>query len=186
MTDLHADVSGSSVVVRAELPVDRERGLEVERIAFQQARDGEDADDIVEAIQAVRDEAGSFALVAELDGVIVGHVQFSRAWIGESPLVILGPVGVLPVFQQRGIGSTLIRSGLEEAARRGEPGVVLLGDPRFYGRFGFVAGSTFGLRNPQVGVRPNGFVILEEHFMIAPLDEHVGSLVGPVRWSSAL
>jgi len=49
-----------------------------------------------------------------------------------------------------------------------------------------VAASTFGLRNPQVGVQPNGFVILEEHFMIVPLDERAESLVGPVRWSSAL
>jgi predicted N-acetyltransferase YhbS len=89
------------------------------------------ADDIVEAIRAVRDEAGSFALVAELDEVIVGHVQFSWASVGDSPLVILGPVGVLPDHQRRGIGSKLIRRGLEEAQGRGEPAVILLGDPRF-------------------------------------------------------
>ena len=67
------------MTIRPELPEDREQGLEVERHAFQQARDGAPADDIVEAIRSVRDEEGSFALVAELDGLIVGHVQFSRA-----------------------------------------------------------------------------------------------------------
>jgi putative acetyltransferase len=118
--------------------------------------------------------------------VIVGHVQFSRAWVGDSPLVILGPVAVLSDHQRRGIGSKLIRRSLEEAQGRGEPAVILLGDPRFYRRFGFVAGSTFGLRNPQVGVQPNGFVILEDHFMIVPLDERAESLVGPVQWSPAL
>lgn len=186
MTDRHGDVAAASVTVRPELPVDRELALEVERLAFRHERDGEEADDIVEAIRTVRDEAGSFALVAKLDEVIVGHVQFSRAWIGDSPLVILGPVGVLPDYQRRGIGSKLIRQGLEAAAARAEPAVILLGDPRFYERFGFVAGSTLGLQNPHVGVQPNGFVILEEHFMIAPVDERAESLVGPVRWSPAL
>jgi putative acetyltransferase len=173
------------LTVRHELPEDRDHALEVERLAFQQARDGDEADDIVEAIRAVRDEEGSFALVAEFDGAIVGHVQFSRAWIGDSPIVILGPVGVLPDHQRRGIGSELIRRGLKGAQGRGEPAVVLLGDPSFYRRFGFVGGSTFGLRNPQVGIQPS-FVILEEHLMIVPLNERAESLVGPVRWSSAL
>jgi hypothetical protein len=59
MTD--GDDAGVSVTIRSELPVDRELTLEVERLAFQQARDGNEADDIVEAIRAVRDEAGSFA-----------------------------------------------------------------------------------------------------------------------------
>jgi putative acetyltransferase len=95
-------------------------------------------------------------------------------------------MGVRPDYQGRGIGSELIYCGLDEARGRGEPAVILLGDPNFYRRFGFVAASTFGLRNPEVGVQPNGFVILEEHFMIVPLDERAESLVGPVRWSSAL
>jgi predicted N-acetyltransferase YhbS len=173
------------MTVRSELPEDRDNALDVELLAFHQARKSDAVDDIVEAIRAVRDEEGSFALIAEHDGVIVGHVQFSRAWIGDSPLVVLGPMGVRPDYQGRGIGSELIRRGLNEAHGRGEPAVVLLGDPNFYRRFGFVAASTFGLRSPQV-VQPNGFVILEEHFMIVPLDDRADSLVGPVRWSSAL
>ncbi len=174
------------MTVRPELPRDREASLEVERLAFQRARDGGEADDIVEAIRSIRDEEGSFALIAQLDGEIVGHVQFSRAWVGDDSLVVLGPVGVLPDHQRRGIGSELIRRGLDEARGRGEPAVLLLGNPTFYRRFGFVAGSTFGLRNPHLGVQPNGFVIQEEDFMIIALDDRADSLVGPVRWSSAL
>jgi GNAT superfamily N-acetyltransferase len=59
--------------------------------------------------------------------VIVGDVQFSRAWIGDSHLVVLGPMGVRPDHQGRGIGSELIHRGLDEARGRGEPAVVLLG-----------------------------------------------------------
>jgi len=101
-------------------------------------------------------------------------------------------MGVRPDHQGRGIGSELIRCGLNEAYDCGEPAVVLLGNPNFNRRFGFVAASTFGLRNPKVGVQPNGFVILEEHFMIVPLDERAESLSAPFdgvprcRYSQAL
>ena len=50
----------------------------------------------------MRDLEGSFALVAEDDGGIVGHVQMSRAWIGETPALSLGPIGVLPARQAEG------------------------------------------------------------------------------------
>ena len=73
------------MTIRPELPEDRGNALDVERLAFLQARNGDAVEDIVEAIRAVRDEEGSFALVAERDGWIVGHVQFSRAWIGDNP-----------------------------------------------------------------------------------------------------
>jgi len=174
------------VIVRPELPRDRPSAFEAERLAFQAARGGEPADDIISGIGAVQDMDGSFALVAEIDGEVVGHVQFSRAWIGETPALLLGPIGVHPEAQRRGIGSTLVRAGLDEARARNEAAVILLGDPRFYSRFGFVSGSTVGLRNPAVGVQPNGFVISEGHFMIALLEGCAEALVGRVRWDPAL
>src|SRR5438105_2136185 len=80
-----------------------------------------------------------------------------------------------------------IRAGLEEGGRRGAHAVVLLGSPRFCGRCGLVAAAEFGLRNPAAGVQPNGFVIREEDFMIAPLDpDRAAALAGPVRWHPAL
>jgi putative acetyltransferase len=176
----------SFVLVRLETQADHDSALEVERLAFQGARGGEPADDIVAAIKTIREEQVSFALVAERAAAIVGHVQFSRAWVGESPVVLLGPIGVHPDSQGAGIGSALVRAGLEEATKRGEAAVVLLGAPDFYSRFGFVAGATFGLRNPAVGVQPDGFVVREEDFMIAPLDARAHSLAGRVRWTEAL
>ena len=92
------------MTVRSELPEDRDNALDVERLAFQQARNGDAVEDIVEAIRAVRDEEGSFGLVAELDGVIVGHVQFSRAWIGDSHLVVLGPMGSVRITRDGASG----------------------------------------------------------------------------------
>jgi putative acetyltransferase len=163
-------------IVRAEEPRDRDASLEVERLAF-------GSDEERDIVVAVRDEEGSFALVAEADGEVVGHVQFSRAWIGETAVLALGPVGVLPDRQRRGIGSELIRAGLAESRSRGEAAVILLGDPAFYPRFGFEPGSALGLANPYAGVRPDGFEIAEEDFMVAMLAD--ARLAGQLRWHPA-
>jgi putative acetyltransferase len=152
--------------------------LEVERAAFGRSVEP----DIVEAI---RDEADSFALVASIGATIVGHVQLSRAWIGEEPVVALGPIAVEPDRQRRGIGSALVTAALEEAARRGERAVILLGDPEYYGRLGFVPGSHLGLRNPYAGTIEDGFTIEEADFQMALLDDRATGLTGRVRWHAA-
>ena len=165
--------------IRPEEPRDRDAALAVERLAF-------GSDEEVAIVEAVRDDPGSFALVADDEGDIVGHVQCSRAWIGEESVVALGPVGVVPRRQGQGIGSALIRGAVDRARELGEPAVILLGSQRFYPRFGFEPGSRFGLRNPFTGVRnPDGFVVAEEDFMLAVLDDRARRLHGEVRWHRA-
>jgi hypothetical protein len=83
--------------VRLEEPGDCDASLEVERLAF-----GSDQEPSI--VEAVRDEEGSFALVAEEDGTLVGHVQLSRAWMGETPVLGLGPIGVVPERQRSTFG----------------------------------------------------------------------------------
>ncbi len=130
---------------------------------------------------AVRDDEGSFALVAVDGEDLVGHVQFSRGWIGHTSVIALGPIGVLPERQRGGIGSALIRAGFEEARARGERVVMLLGDAGYYGRFGFAPALSLGIRNPFAGVDAGDFVIAEEDFQLAFLEGEV-SLAGVVRW----
>ncbi len=166
--------------MRLEQNADREAALEVERAAF-----GSDQEPGI--VRAVRDEEGSFALVAEEAGTVLGHLQFSRAWIGDAPVLALGPIGVLPDRQGTGIGSALMRAGLEEARAREEAAVLLFGDPAFYRRFGFEPGVTIGVPNPYAGqVLPDGIVVTEENFLLVRLDEQAGSLSGEVRCHPAL
>ena len=165
--------------IRLEQPPDRAASIDVERAAFES-----DAEATI--VVAVRDEEGSFALVAEDEvGGLVGHVQLSRAWIGADPVLALGPVSVLPDRQGKGIGRALMDAAAAEARKRDEIAVILLGDPGLYPRFGYQPASRFGLRNPFTGVQPDGFVIGEEDFMILPLDERASSLAGEVRWHPA-
>jgi putative acetyltransferase len=92
---------------------------------------------IVDALRA--DNALTLSLVAESEGRVVGHIAFSAVAIGDhgQGWYALGPVGVLPSWQRRGIGSELVRRGLDCLRELGAEGCVLLGEPSFYGRFGF-------------------------------------------------
>jgi putative acetyltransferase len=75
----------------------------------------------------------------------------------------LAPVAVLPEFQRQGIGAALIRRGLEECSALGSGGVVVVGDPLYYARFGFLPASRFGLRCE--------YDVPEEVFMALPAGE---------------
>ncbi|MCG8438811.1 MAG: N-acetyltransferase [Pseudomonadales bacterium] len=93
-------------------------------------------------VDALRDEGVlSLSLVAEMDGELVGHVAFSPVTLssGASHWYGLGPVSVLPEWQGKGVGSQLVLAGLDALKAQGAHGCVLLGDPNWYKRFGFVA-----------------------------------------------
>ena len=167
------------MIVRPERPDDRPISIEVERAAFGRSLEA----DIVEA---VRDEPGSFALVADDDGAVIGHVQMSRAWVGDDEVLALGPIGVAPDHQGDGVGGALVLAALEEGRRRDEAAVILLGSPDYYGRLGFQPGATLGLANPFAGAHEEGFVIEERDFQVAVLDpERAARVAGEVRWHSA-
>jgi predicted N-acetyltransferase YhbS len=88
--------------------------------------------------------------VIEVDGKIVSHIMYSRAEIkadnGQTvPIMIFGPVSVLPEMQGRGYGSAIIRHTLNRAAELGCGAVAITGNPDYYRRFGFVSGSSVGI-----------------------------------------
>ena len=89
-------------------------------------------------------------LVAELDGEIVGYCISTRGTVdATTPVLGLGPIAVAPERQRDGIGSALVRETIRIAEAHGEGLLVLLGDPGYYGRFGFVAGSELGVDSPE-------------------------------------
>jgi putative acetyltransferase len=97
--------------------------------------DGDEAE-LVEALR--RDNVLSVSLVAELGHTVVGQVAFSPAQASDgSRWYALGPVAVLPAHQRAGIGSTLVRAGLQAIPELGASGCILVGDPAYYARFGF-------------------------------------------------
>lgn len=132
--------------VRGERESDGASIFEIEAAAFERRNEA----NLVEALRRSADPY--LALVAEERGRIVGHIVFSPVEIESSsamPRVAgLAPVAVAPAHQGRGIGSALVRAGLERCREVGWRAVFLIGAPAYYGRFGFLlaapGGFTYG------------------------------------------
>ena len=78
------------------------------------------------------------SLIAEQDGEMVGHAAFSPAMVGGTGGWFgLGPISVRPDRHRKGIGSILLKAGLDRLRETGALGCVLVGDPAFYGKLGF-------------------------------------------------
>ena len=132
---------------------------------------------LVELLHAANKALAS--LVAMDDGQVLGHVLFSSVTIdplqADFNAVGLAPVAVLPDHQRQGIGSRLIREGLERCRQAGYVAVVVLGDPHYYSRFGFKRASHYGLRNEYNA---------DEHFMALELKEGaLRDLQGVVKYA---
>ncbi|GBC63350.1 N-acetyltransferase [Desulfonema ishimotonii] len=100
----------------------------------------------------------ALSLVAETGGHVVGHIAFSEVTINGEHLSWYGlaPLSVDPGFQNQGIGSELMRAGLHAIREMGARGCVLVGEPQFYGRFGFTSEKALTMK----GVPPEYFLIL--------------------------
>ena len=88
--------------------------------------------------------------VAEADGILVGHIIYSKAKVvtadsREIEVLTFGPLSVLPAYKRKGIGSALVRHSIADARRLGYRAIVIYGHPDYYPRFGFGRGSDFGI-----------------------------------------
>ncbi len=134
-----------SIVIRPESPDDLDAIRRVVAAAFESEAQAK----LVDRIRASPEYVPEMALVAEVDGEIVGHVMVSYAVIrnddGDRRISMLSPLAVLPEFQRAGIGSALVRASLAVAEAHGEPMVILEGSPAYYGRFGFEHSIKYGI-----------------------------------------
>lgn len=139
------------IIVRDESEADVPAVRQLNELAFGQPQEAS----LVEALRAAAHPHVS--LVAVESGEVVGHIFFSPVSIepeeSVSPKAVnapmsmgLAPMAVLPQHQRRGIGSQLVREGLQACRRLGCGVVVVLGHPEYYPRFGFVPASRKGLR----------------------------------------
>ncbi len=154
--------------IRDEEPADRAAIREVVTAAFGQPLEA----DLVDRLRAEGDSV--LSLVAMEEGRVVGHVLFSRM---SAPFRALGlaPVAVMPDRQRAGIGSRLIRIGLERAAEDGWQAVFVLGDPAFYRRFGFDADQASGFSSPYAG----------PHLMVLALGGALPAMTGEIAYAPA-
>jgi len=145
-------------MIRSESPEDHPAVRRVLELAFGSSSEAD-------LVDALRDQAyPHISLIAEAEGEIVGHIFFSPVSI-ESPegsfaAMGLAPMAVLPDYQNKGIGSELVRAGLNECRRIGHEVIVVLGHPKYYPRFGFGPASTKGIRS-EYDVPDDVFMVAE-------------------------
>lgn len=151
------------VTIRPETPADHAAVHELNRRAFAQAAEA----DLVDALR--RNASPHLSLVAEAQDRIIGHIFFSpvdifpvQAVSQAAPISVMGlaPMAVHPERQQQGIGSKLVREGLQACRRMGVQAVVVLGHPAYYPRFGFQPATAFGLRS-EYDVPMEAFMAME-------------------------
>jgi len=129
-----------NIEIRNEIPADMPAIEAVTISAFLNApHAGHHEQFIVSALR--RDGQLLVSLVALAEGKMIGHVAVSPVSLsgGAPGWCGLGPISVLPGYRRRGVGARLMREALRTLREKGAAGCVVLGEPAYYGRFGFAA-----------------------------------------------
>ncbi len=131
-------------------------------------------------LRAGRAPARGLSFVAADDaGQVIGSVRLWEVAVGsDRTALLLGPLAVHPDQRQQGIGGALMRHALRIAAKRGHAAVLLVGDPAYYGRFGFTAEKTAKLWLPGLADRSR---LLGHEFVSGALDGARGSIRAPKK-----
>ncbi len=156
---LHAFGSGECTInIRPERPEDVAQVRVINEQAFEQPAEANIVDKMRQACP------DCLSLVAEDGKDAVGHILFSPVVVETSGRRVTGmglaPMAVLPDRQRQGIGTRLVKRGLEILRERGCPFVIVLGHPGYYPRFGFQRASNHGLSSQWEGVPDEAFMVL--------------------------
>ncbi len=147
------------IVIRAETADDIAAVREVNNRTFGRAAEGFVVDLLREACP------DAVSLVADEGGKILGHIFFSPVLVTREGKVVLegmglAPLVVVPERQRQGIGSMLVRAGIDAMRERSCPFVIVLGHREYYPRFGFTLASGRGLVSQWDGVPDEAFMVL--------------------------
>ncbi len=160
------------------LPESKHSFYDVKRInddAFKREDEGR----LIEALRSTVGFIPELSLLAYENSLPVGHILFSKIKIETQSSVIetlaLAPMAVIAKQQKQGIGSQLVLEGLRLAKELGFNGVIVLGHPQYYPRFGFEPASKFGIKPP--------FECPDEVFMALELQSGAfANVAGTVRY----
>ncbi|MCI9616465.1 MAG: N-acetyltransferase [Eubacterium sp.] len=164
------------MLIRKEELKDYERIYSVVKAAFDSAEhsDGNEHD-LVNALRKGEAFIPELSLVAEMDGKIVGHIMFTRAKVGDDIVLALAPLSVLPEYQRKGIGMSIIKEGHGIAQKLGYEYSVVLGSEKYYPRAGYVPADSLGIKPP--------FDVPSENFMAYKIKKDAFNICGVIKYA---
>lgn len=164
--------------IRQEQPADYDAVYQVVKEAFADAEhtDGNEQD-LVVRLRESRSFIPELSLVAVEQEQIVGHILFTRAAVNGTEVLALAPLSVLPQYQNRGIGQSLIKQGHIIAQKMGYRYSVVLGHKKYYSKSGYAPAGQYGIKAP--------FEVEDESFMAICLNGTVGKLNGVMEYDEA-
>lgn len=138
------------LIIREEAPSDyKQTELMIMRSFWNKYWPGCSEHFLARIIRASKDYLPEISRIAELNGQIVGAVYYTKAWIADDDfkheIVTFGPLAVEPTLEGNDIGGALVRETIVLAKKSGTAGIVIMGEPGYYPRFGFKRGAEFGI-----------------------------------------
>lgn len=178
-------MASGKITIRPEEHKDYQSIVSLILRSFREGTDYSDGTDIIALVEEIRDSKyyiPSLSFVAERDGKVVGHFLFSHFPLSPTPdgghgdgadsdIVMLAPVSVHADYFRQGIGSTMLRLGIEKVKEAGYKGITVEGNYKFYNKVGFRTSSEFGI------YPTSGFPLKEPRCMMCQ-ETYKGSLSG--------
>ena len=166
------------MIIRPEEKQDFNEIYTVVKAAFATAEhsDGNEQDLVVN-LRNSKSFIPKLSLVAIEDEKIVGHILFTKAFVNSIEVLALAPLSVLPKYQNRGIGLSLIKEGHRIAHELGYRYSVVLGHSEYYPKVGYVPASQYGIEA--------SFEVDDKNFMAICFDENGDKLNGIIEYDRA-
>ncbi|GAA0070497.1 N-acetyltransferase [Clostridium sardiniense] len=165
------------IIIREENNKDFNEVYDVVRLAFENAEHTDHNEhNLVNRLRNSDAFIKELSLVAESDEKIIGHTMITKIKIGEYTSLALAPLAVLPKYHGVGVGRKLILEGHKIAKDLGYGSVIILGDSKYYSRFGYEPASKWGIEAP--------FEVPDENFMaIELIDNGLKNVSGEVIYA---
>ena len=162
--------------IRQENQNDYKEVYSVVKKAFETAEhsDGNEHD-LVTLLRNSKNFIPELSLVAIEDNKIVGYILFTKVKIGDYEEIALAPLVVLPEFQKKGIGGSLIKKGHEIAKKLGYHYSIVIGSEKYYPKFGYVPAIKYGIKAP--------FQVDNENFMAVKLNNSIMEIKDIVEYA---
>ena len=164
------------IQIRKENTNDYDEIYKVIKTAFATAENSDgNEQDLVVALRNSDNFIPELSLVAIDNDKIVGYILFTKVEIGKNTELALAPIGILPEYQRKGIGSKLIQEGHKIAKELGYHYVVVLGSEKYYPKFGYIPAIEYGIKPPSE--------IASENFMAVKLNNINTEIKGIVKYA---